>query len=58
MHSNDLSFHFLGNEISFHENQSDIDKYKSSIVTGIQEFSHDGRTMGFVYKLKQNSLWT
>ena len=43
----------------FHENQSDVDRNRSLLITGLQEFASDGQTtIGFVYKLKQNSPWT
>ena len=47
-----------GCKICFHENQSDVEKEKSTLVTGIQEFNKDGKPMGFVYELKQTSPWT
>ena len=28
------------------------------MVSSIQEFNREGKTIGFIYKLKQNSLWT
>ena len=53
-----LSFVLLENEICFVENQSDVDRQKSSIVSVMQEFNREGQTLGFIYKLKQNSIWT
>ena len=40
------------------ENQSDNDRYKSSIITALQEFGPDGQTIGFVYKMQQSTPWT
>ena len=53
-----MSFVFLENEICFVENQSDVDRQKSSIISVMQEFNREGQTLGFIYKLKQNSIWT
>ena len=38
--------------------QSDVDKLKTSLVSVVQEFNKDSKTPGFIYKLKQSSLWT
>ena len=46
------------NEICFIENQSDNDQYKSSVMTALQEFWHDGKMIGFVYEMKQITPWT
>ena len=46
------------NKICFIENQSDNDRYKSSVMTALQEFGHDGQRIGFVYKMKQTTPWT
>ena len=43
------------NEICFIENQSDNDRYKSSVMAALQEFGHDGQTIGLVYKMKQTT---
>ena len=52
-------FLLLGNnEICYVENQSDNDRYKSSIITALQEFGHDGKMIEFVYKMKQTTPWT
>ena len=52
-------FLFIDNsEICFVENQSNNDKQKTSLVSAIQEFTKDSKTLGFIYKLKQSSLWT
>ena len=52
-------FLFVDNsEICFVENQSNNDKQKTSLVSAIQEFTKDSKTLGFIYKLKQSSLWT
>ena len=52
-------FLFVDNsEICFVENQSNKDKQKTSLVSAIQEFTKDSKTLGFIYKLKQSSLWT
>ena len=52
-------FLFVDNgEICFIENQSNNDKQKTSLVSAIQEFTKDSKTLGFIYKLKQSSLWT
>ena len=48
----------LESEICYVENQSDIDKHKTTMVLSIQEFNREGKTISFIYKLKQNSLWT
>ena len=48
----------LESETCFAENQSDIDKQKTSLISAVQEFNREGKTIGFIYKLKQNSLWT
>ena len=54
-----ISFFFVDNsEICFVENQSNNDKQKTSLVSAIQEFTKDSKTLGFIYKLKQSSLWT
>ena len=52
-----LSSIFLESEICYVENQSDIDRQKTSLVSALQEFNKDMKTIGFIYKLKQNSLW-
>ena len=52
-------FLFVDNsEICFVENQSNNDKQKTSLVSAIQEFTKDSKMLGFIYKLKQLSLWT
>ena len=43
------------NEICFTENQSNNNWYKSSFVTALQEFGHDGQMIGFMYKIKQTT---
>ena len=45
-------------EICFIKNQLNKDKQKTSLVSAIQEFTKDSKTLGFIYKLKQSSLWT
>ena len=40
------------------ENQSEVERQKSSVITALQEYNRDGKTIGFVYKLKQSSIWT
>ena len=52
-----LSSIFSESEICYVENQSDADKQKTSLVSALQEFNKDMKTIGFIYKLKQNSLW-
>ena len=49
---------FSDSEICCVENQSDVDKQKTSLVSVVQEFNKDSKTLGFIYKLKQSSLWT
>ena len=49
---------FSDSEICYVENQSDVDKQKTSLVSVVQEFNKDSKTLGFIYKLKQSSLWT
>ena len=36
----------------------DIDKQETSLVSVVQEFNKDSKTLGFIYKLNQSSLWT
>ena len=45
-------------ETCYAENQSNIEKQKSLLISAVQEFNKEGKTIGFIYKLKQNSLWT
>ena len=49
---------FSESEICFVENQSNVDKHKTSLVSALQEFNKEGKTIGFIYTLKQNALWT
>ena len=53
-----LNLFSLESEICYAENQLDIENPKTSIVSAVQEFNRAGKTIGFIYKLKQNSLWT
>ena len=57
--SNGIFFRlFSDSEICYVENQSDIDKQTTSLVSVVQEFNKDSKTLGFIKKLKQSSLWT
>ena len=59
MPTNRFLFSFLlESEIWYAENQSDIEKHKTSLISAMQEFNKEEKTIGFIYKLKQNSLWT
>ena len=53
-----MLYSFLESEICFVENELDIDRQKSSTISVMQEFNKEGKTLGFIYKLKQNSIWS
>ena len=42
----------LESETCHAENQSDIEKQKSLLISAVQEFNKEGKTNGFIYKLK------
>ena len=53
-----LTFGFLlGSEICYVDNHSEGEE-KNSLITVRQEFNASGKTLGFVYELKQNIQWT
>ena len=55
---NTIFIFFLGeSEICYVDNQSDGED-KNSLVTVRQEYNACGKTLGFVYELKQNEQWT
>ena len=53
-----MLYSFLESEICFVENQSDVDRQKSPTISVMQEFNKEGKALGFIFKLKQNSIWS